>query len=86
MSRRLEILMRITMNYKLLPFTFSRISSKEVLVNELGDMMAVPKGTVNAMVTHSMNTKSELWYLFAHFRANSSLQSKLRLLSGFQSR
>ena len=53
--------MRITMNYKLLPFTFSRISSKEVLVNELGDMMAVPKGTVNAMVTHSMDTKSELY-------------------------
>ena len=47
--------------YKLLPFTFSRISSKEVLVNELGDMMATPQGTVLSIVTHSIDTTSELY-------------------------
>lgn len=61
MSKHSEILKRIAMNYKLLPFTFSRISSKEVLVNELGDMMTVQEGTVHAIVTHTLNTKSELY-------------------------
>ena len=49
------------MKYKLLPFTFSRISSKEVLVNELGDMLAVPNGTVQAVVEHKIDTKSDLY-------------------------
>ena len=49
------------MKYKLLPFTFSRISSKEVLVNELGDMLAVPDGTVQAVVEHKIDTKSDLY-------------------------
>ena len=47
--------------YKLLPFTFSRISSKEVLVNELGDMLAVPNGTVKAIIEHTIDTKSDLY-------------------------
>ena len=49
------------MKYKLLPFTFSRISSKEVLVNELGDMLAVPDGTVQAVIEHKIDTKSDLY-------------------------
>ena len=49
------------MKYKLLPFTFSRISSKEVLVNELGDMLAVPNGTVQAVIEHKIDTKSDLY-------------------------
>ena len=32
-------------NYKLLPFNFLKIAGKEVLVNELGDMIDVPNGT-----------------------------------------
>lgn len=38
------------MNYHLLPFTFSRISNHEVLVNELGDMIVSPNGTVEKLV------------------------------------
>ena len=38
------------MNYHLLPFTFTRISNHEVLVNELGDMIISPNGTVSCLV------------------------------------
>ena len=41
-------------NYYLLPFNFSRISGREVLVNEIGDMLIVPSGTVNAIVKHEI--------------------------------
>lgn len=46
------ILQMKTMNkeYKLLPFNFTRISGEEILVNELGDMIVSPKGTVYALV------------------------------------
>lgn len=47
--------------YKLLPFTFSRISHTEVLVNEVGDMLAAPEGTVQAIVERSIDIKSELY-------------------------
>lgn len=47
--------------YKLLPFTFSRISYKEVLVNEVGDMMAVPNGTVQSIIDHTLDTKGDLY-------------------------
>lgn len=47
--------------YSLLPFTFTRVSGKEVLVNELGDLMAVPTGTVNCMVNHTLTTKDDLY-------------------------
>ena len=43
-----------------MPFTFSRISSKEVLVNELGDMLAVPNGTVKAIIEHTIDTNMVL--------------------------
>lgn len=36
--------------YYLLPFDFTEISGKEVLVNELGDMIISPKGTVQQIV------------------------------------
>ena len=38
------------MNYHLLPFTFTRVSGKEVLVNELGDIIISPSGTVANLV------------------------------------
>lgn len=47
--------------YSLLPFTFTRVSDKEVLVNELGDMMAVPTGTVNSIANRTLNTKVDLY-------------------------
>lgn len=38
--------------YNLLPFGFTRISDKEVLVNELGDIIISPSGTVHQLCHH----------------------------------
>ena len=35
--------------YRLLPFTFTRILDKELLVNEVGDVIISPNGTVNKL-------------------------------------
>ena len=32
-------------NYFLLPFNFLRLGHKEILVNELGDLIVAPEGT-----------------------------------------
>lgn len=40
--------------YYLLPFDFTEISGKEVLINELGDMIVSPKGTVQKIVERSL--------------------------------
>ncbi len=40
-------------DYTLLPFTFQKISGKEVLVNEVGDMIIAPYGTVESIVNHT---------------------------------
>ncbi len=40
--------------YYLLPFDFTQISGKEVLVNELGDMIISPKGTVQQIVDRTL--------------------------------
>ncbi len=47
--------------YKLLPFNFSRISDHEVLVNELGDMIIAPNGTVQAIVGRKLNRDDDLY-------------------------
>lgn len=47
--------------YTLLPFTFSRIAGKEVLVNELGDMIVAPIGTVSNLVEKKLSTDSDLY-------------------------
>ena len=46
--------------YYLLPFDFTEISGKEVLVNELGDMIVSPKGTVQKIVDRSL-PKNDLY-------------------------
>ncbi|MBQ9201300.1 MAG: His-Xaa-Ser system radical SAM maturase HxsB [Bacteroidales bacterium] len=40
--------------YNLLPFNFSRIKGKEVLVNEAGDMLISPEGTVEQIVSRTL--------------------------------
>lgn len=42
------------MNYRLLPFDFTRISNHEVLVNEFGDMLVVPDGTVQNIINRTL--------------------------------
>ena len=40
--------------YALLPFNFTRLSGKEVLVNELGDMLITPIGTAQKIIDHTL--------------------------------
>ena len=40
------------MKYRLLPFNFTRLNEKEVLVNELGDLLVSPRGTVERIINH----------------------------------
>jgi len=40
------------MKYYLMPFGFERVADKEVLVNELGDMLVVPIGTARTLSEH----------------------------------
>ena len=46
--------------YHLLPFDFTNISNKEVLVNELGDMIIAPNGTVAKIIDKSIE-KDDLY-------------------------
>ena len=47
--------------YKLLPFYFDRIADKEILVNELGDMLILPIGSVKEIVEKNVCISSELY-------------------------
>lgn len=47
--------------YWLLPFNFTRISGKEVLVNELGDMLIADEGTVQSIVNHTIDINSDIY-------------------------
>ena len=53
--------------YYLLPFDFTEISGKEVLVNELGDMIISPKGTVQKIVDRSLPKDDLYKSLVANF-------------------
>lgn len=59
--------------YYLLPFDFTRISGKEVLVNELGDMLIAPNGTVQKIVDRTL-AKDDLYKsLVANFFISEQL-------------
>jgi len=59
-----------TNKYFLLPFRFHRLTkSKEVLVNEIGDFLLVPDGTVEKIVTRNFS-KSENEELYGDLIAN----------------
>jgi len=45
----------------LLPFRFTRISTQELLVNEAGEYLFAPEGTVNAMANGELDFRSELY-------------------------
>jgi hypothetical protein len=53
--------------YTLLPFNFTRISGKEVLVNELGDMIIADNGTVCKIIDHTLDDKELYKSLVANF-------------------
>jgi len=45
----------------LLPFRFTRIRDKELLVNEAGEFLFAPTGTVSALLENSLDTSSTLY-------------------------
>ena len=47
--------------YYLLPFDFTRISGHEVLVNELGDMLICPQGSVRKIVDGELDRHDDLY-------------------------
>ena len=47
--------------YKLLPFKFTRINSKELIVNEVGDYLFVPYGTVRRILERNILRTEELY-------------------------
>lgn len=59
--------------YYLLPFDFTEISGKEVLVNELGDMIISPKGTVQKIVDRTLPKNDLYKSLIANFFISEQL-------------
>ncbi len=47
--------------YKLLPFKFTRLKNKELLVSEVGDFVLAPNGTVKQIIEGNISPKSELY-------------------------
>lgn len=47
--------------FHLLPFRFTRLHGKELLVNEAGEFLFVPPGTVHQLVDERLDTNSELY-------------------------
>jgi His-Xaa-Ser system radical SAM maturase HxsB len=77
--------------YALLPFNFTRLSGKEVLINELGDMMITPIGTAQKIVDHSLDDEELYKSLVANYFISEDLlpslldvyASRLRLKKSF---
>lgn len=57
----------IEQTYHLLPFDFTEISGKEVLVNELGDMIISPRGTVQKLIDRTLPKDDLYKSLVANF-------------------
>lgn len=46
-------------SYRLLPFKFTRIGNKELIVNEVGDYLFMPNGTVQRVISGYVNRNTE---------------------------
>ncbi len=77
--------------YALLPFNFTKLSGKEVLVNELGDMLITPIGTTQKIVDHTLDDEELCKSLVSNFFISEELlpslldiyASRLRLKKSF---
>jgi len=47
--------------FHLLPFRFTRLNGKELLVNEAGEFLFVPSGTVQRLTNEQLDTNTELY-------------------------
>ena len=54
-------------NYYLLPFDFTHIANHEVLVNEFGDMLVLPDGSVDKIVNHQLEEDDTYKDLVANY-------------------
>lgn len=54
-------------DYHLLPFDFTRVSDREILVNEIGDMLIVPLGTIQKIVDRRLESEDLFKTLVANF-------------------
>lgn len=78
-------------NYELLPFNFTRLSEREVLINELGDMLITPVGTTQNIVDHTVEDEELFKSLVANFFISEELipslldvyASRLRMKKSF---
>ena len=50
------------LSYYLLPFYYRQLNDKEILVNEIGDYLAVPAGTAKRIVNKQVDKKEELFH------------------------
>lgn len=53
--------------YALLPFNFMRLGNKEILVNELGDLLVTPDGTVQKITGRAIDDGELYKTLAANF-------------------
>ncbi len=77
--------------YSLLPFNFCRISKTEVLINEIGDVLFAPNGTVKKIVERKLDDENLYKSLISNFFISDQLipplidiyGSRLRMKKGF---
>ena len=58
--------------YYLLPFDFTRIADHEVVVNEFGDMLVLPTGSVEKIVNHQLEEDDTYKDLVANYFISES--------------
>lgn len=63
--------------YELLPFNFTKLSEREVLINELGDMLITPIGTAQKVVDHAIDDEELYKSLVANFFISEELLPSL---------
>lgn len=63
--------------YHILPFNFIRIKNKEVLINELGDMIVVPIGTACRLANKEAIDEELFKSLYANFFVTNNYFSPL---------
>src|SRR5437763_14948175 len=69
--------------FHLLPFRFTRLNGKELLVNEAGEFLFVPTGTVNNLADEQLDRHSELYQDLKakHFVYDESSSALLDILA-----
>ena len=77
--------------YALLPFNFITISNQEVLINELGDFVVAPIGTLQSIISHTLSDTQLYKTLVANYFLTEEVlpslldiyASRLRTKKGF---